>query len=70
MARLVSEHFRHDGKPKVGYTTREKAEKERVRSKKGSTYKCKFCHQWHVGGKATGEETKVVAKRSVTKKER
>lgn len=65
MARLVSEHFKRDGKPKVGYDTREAAERERVRSKKKSTYKCKFCHRWHVGGRGKGDETQVVAKRAL-----
>lgn len=67
MPRLVSEHFKRDGKPKRGYNTREAAEKERVRSKKKATYKCEFCQKWHVGGIAKGDETEVVAKRSITK---
>jgi hypothetical protein len=67
MARLVSEHFRHDGKPKTGYETREAAEAERKRSQKGAAYQCKFCQKWHVGGQGK-EELKKVAKRSVTKK--
>lgn len=67
MSRLVSEHFKGNGSPKKAFESRKAAEQERKRSRKASAYKCKFCKQWHVGGKG-GDELKQVAKRSVTKK--
>lgn len=51
--RLVSEHFRSDGKPKRRFATREEAERlaERYRHENLNVYPCGFCRGFHFGTK-------------------
>lgn len=53
MTRLISEHFKRNGLPKKRFDTHGDAERERLRSNKASSYKCRFCKGWHVGGRAS-----------------
>jgi hypothetical protein len=50
--RLLSEHFRSDGRPKTPYDTREEAEAQAKRQLSSShlcAYACGFCGAYHLG---------------------
>lgn len=49
MKRLLSKHFRQDGKPKKAYTEAEAKVQEELTHGAMSAYKCDFCSHWHVG---------------------
>ena len=47
---LVSEHFRHDGRPKKPYVTKVRAECEIIKDRRDRdeyAYRCDFCGFWH-----------------------
>lgn len=46
--RIISEHFRADGKPKKTYSTRRLAEEAAIRCNK-DCYRCGFCGGLHIG---------------------
>lgn len=46
--KIISEHFKFDGKPKKAYAKREvalKAVRDSYRAEE--VYQCKFCGKWH-----------------------
>lgn len=52
--RMVNEHFRHDGKPKVSYSTRLEAITARTAMGLADVqvaYECTFCGAWHLGNR-------------------
>jgi hypothetical protein len=49
--RLLGEHFKRDGRPKRAFADQSAAQAEAIRSRKAHVYRCKFCGQWHVGGR-------------------
>lgn len=50
MKRFIPQHFNLNGRPKKPLTE-ERARQLALRQHK-NPYRCKFCKQWHIGGRA------------------
>lgn len=46
----TTEHFRRDGLAKKSYASFAEADGQAKRESKNA-YRCRFCKQWHIGGK-------------------
>ncbi|HVA52703.1 MAG TPA: hypothetical protein VNF05_04240 [Acidimicrobiales bacterium] len=56
----VASHFTREGTPKAAYRTREEAASAAqlawtLNGAELDTYRCEYCHQWHIGRRSREE---------------